>query len=222
MSRLVVIGWNVHEGHAAAAVRRELQAMIRNQSPDVLVLFEARNLHGRLAGLGYQVVQYAPRARRKGNVSNNGNVAILIRSGLRISGRLALVMGVFWKGPKHGRPQDPRTYRWVRVRKGGRVWKVGGFHLPFGAAARAESQTAIVAWFKRTAKGRATVAVGDWNMTRSQLQTSIAGPAGARIAAPGGTAVDMALYRSCALAGATSLGRHGSDHDAKKYVLTKP
>lgn len=219
-AELEVIGWNVFEGHDPEAVKHQLALMIHNQNPDAFVLYEARNLYGHLHGLGYQVIQYKPKAKRKGDISNNGDVAILVRNNLTLGGRLALVMKKFWKGPKHGKPQDPRVYRWVRIHKGGRVWKLGGFHLPFGAAAKTESQNAIKAWFRDTKPGRPAIAVSDWNMAREALGKTIANPVGAKVAkSKTGTGIDMAAYRNCTLVSATSLGKHGSDHDAKRYVF---
>lgn len=207
---LVVFGWNVNTARRSADVRAELTKLTRAQHPDVIVLAEAYKLHGHLGGLGYQIVQYAP---RKGS-SEEAEVAILIRNGIKIRGRLALRMRLRWKGPKAGKQHSPRVYRWVRIQHAGRVWKIGGFHLPFGQAQKAESTNAVVQWFRQTATGRPAIAVADWNINKTGVSARVGKPAGAKVVGQG---IDLAAYRSCRLIGSDSLGYHGSDHPVMRY-----
>jgi len=62
---LRVIGWNVKVGHAPADVRKAIETWAKKYEVDVFVLTEAYGLHGKLSGLGFQVVQYAKKVPKK-------------------------------------------------------------------------------------------------------------------------------------------------------------
>ena len=59
---LSVVAWNVERGHKAADVRAAIRKFGEHH-PDVIVLTETYLLHGDLGGLGYQVVQLAPKPK---------------------------------------------------------------------------------------------------------------------------------------------------------------
>lgn len=212
---LRVIAWNVYVGHAPGHVVAVLVNLVRDHRPDVIVLQEARRLHGRVHLAGYRIHQQQPRARRKGHQPGAGNIAILVRDGVKVSRLQIMWMRLAWRGPKRGLPQDPRAYLWLRVTKQRLTWKVGGFHFPFGAA-RAESIKAVKDWFRKTFRGRPTVAVGDWNMSGADTSKAIARPVGARTL---GSRIDHAIYRNCEPVKLRSLGKHGSDHPVMLYIF---
>lgn len=213
---LTVIAWNVYIGTTSARARKALRDMIILHNPEIFGLIEAKNLYGDLHGLGYQVVQLKPRPLRKGNQEAQANVAILVRNDIRILRRFALRMRTFWRGPKHGWAQDPRVYRWIRIKWQGRVWKIGVAHTPFGAAARLESNNRLMEWFKRTAPGRPTVLLLDANMLQTEFEKKVADSADAEVT---GHRIDLAAFMNVNLIAQENLGKGISDHPAMKYVL---
>ena len=217
MARLKVIAWNVYEGHDPATVEGEVVAMTGLHWPHIVALFEAKNLHGRLRVPGYRVIQLRP-VRNPGRMTETANVALLVRDGVRIKRRGALRMKRTWRGPVHGHLHDPRVYRFVVVkpRRLGPAWKVGGFHLPFGTAPRAESFRRMRRWFRRSSDRRPVVAVGDMNGNAALMRARVGDRVGARVAGHG---VDLAIFLRCRLARVRNLGRHGSDHPALLYVF---
>jgi endonuclease/exonuclease/phosphatase family metal-dependent hydrolase len=214
-ARLRVIAWNVYIGHKAEHVVLMLKQVIKEQSPDVIFLTEAGNLFGDLGDLGYEVIQLRPHALVRGSVSETANIAMLVRPGVKASKKRALRMKVRWSGPKHGLPHDPRVYRSAVIEVDGVKWKVGGFHLPFGQAARDESDSRIVRWFNRTMKRRPVIAVGDMNMRLADLRDRIADKAKAKVA---GAGIDLTAFKRCRLVDQKDLGKRGSDHPMKLYV----
>lgn len=209
---LTLIAWNIYVGTTAKAARNALREMIKDFRPEVFGLMEAANLYGDLHGLGYEVIQLKPRGRRHQAAAN---VAIMVRRGIPIKGRFALRMKRRWKGPKLGLAQDPRIYRWVKIVWAGRVWKIGVAHTPFGAAARKESNNALVKWFKSTLPGRPTVLLIDANMLRPEFEDKVGDPAGAEVET--GHRIDLVAYMNCVLENERNLGKGPSDHPAMLY-----
>lgn len=213
---LCVISWNVFTGHKPADVRREVEGMIKDHDPDVIALMEATHLKGRLDGLGYRVFQGSPKPKRRGNISGGAEIALLIRNNLRVTGNGILEMTTFWKGPKHGYPQDPRSYPWVRLRRNGVVWKIGCAHTPFGHDAQVESKHRLVRWVKTSKPGRPVVLVLDANMRLPEFRKEIADPSGMKAT---GYRIDLIGYKNAELHRSQRLGLHGSDHNAMLYQL---
>lgn len=208
---LEVLSWNVYSGTSPARVRAELGDMIHEENPDVIFLYEGVNLYGHLTGLGYRVFQLKPKSQQKGSVSNNGNIVGMVRNGLKVRKSFLLRMKERWFGPKHGLPQDPRVYRSLKVSKKGIVFKTGGFHLPFGKEARAESVAAVKKFFAVTRKGRPVIAAGDWQTNEADTYKHIARPVHASVTGDG---VDLAIYMNCTLVEEKNLGKRSSDHPA--------
>lgn len=213
-----VLTWNVFEKHKPSDVDAALTQWVIRYMPDVIVLQEAKNLYGKLSIPGYRILQAKPKARKRGRASESANIAILVRGDLKVSKWLPLIMAKVWRGPKAGILHDPRTYRWIIVTKGAKAWKVGGFHFPYPREAQGESAKAVRNWFKRTVRGRATIAVGDWNLPATKTRAQIAKPIGASVA---GTSIDHAIYRNCRSGGCIVIGKHGSDHSAKMFLFSK-
>lgn len=222
MSQITVIDWNVYIRHDVHDVHFELMEMIHQHGPDVIVLQEAKHLYGRLSGLGYKVYQLKPMSddqkHRKGYRRAAGNIAILLRSNHKPSGIFTMLMHRFWRGPKLGAMQDPRVYRWVRFKKNNVVWKIAGWHFPFGGKARHETIRRVRRWFKHSWPGRPVIGIGDYNLPKPAVRKSIADPVGARMA---GYGIDLAVYKNCLLVEHAELGRHGSDHPAVLFVFEK-
>lgn len=214
---MVIIAWNVYIGNHPTMVRAELKRMIHFRNPKVIVLMEATRMRGHLGGLGYQVVQLKPRPKKKGNTPGDANIAILVRNDIPIKQRKTLRMTKFWRGPVHGWRQDPRVYRWVKLDFGGRIWKIGGAHTPFGRAARNESRKKLVHWGKMTARRRPTVLVLDANMHLQSFRKTIATPGGMKAT---GKRIDLVAYKNVRLRRMRDLGHHGSDHPAMLYRFT--
>lgn len=216
---LTIIAWNIYIGTGAKAARTALRDFIERFSPEIIALMEATNLYNDLDGLGYEVIQLRPKPSRKGNRPGQGNIALLVRNDVPILKRKALHMRKFWRGPKHGLPQDPRVYRSILVEFDGRKWKIGCAHTPFGTEARIESRFRLVRWLQKTLPGRPTVLVIDANMHRSEFKNDIAEPGGAKIAGDG---IDLTAYKNCKLVNEENLGRGISDHPAMKYDYVAP
>lgn len=209
-----IIAWNVYIANRPERVRAAIKNLIDEFHPEAFILMEASRMYGHLQGLGYKVVQFKPIPLIPGNQPGAGNIAILIREDLPIQKRFALRMLTFWRGPKHGFPQDPRVYRWVRVVFQEKVWKLGGAHTPFGDKARAESRIKLIRWFKNTRRKRPTVLALDANMSEHAFREGIATPGGALAAGDG---IDLVGYKNCTLILAKNLGRRISDHPAMLY-----
>lgn len=214
---LTIIAWNVYVGNKAAVVVSTLKTMIKNHHPAVFALMEASNLYGQLDALGYKVVQLKPKPRRKGNQPAQGNIAILISPEYAIKERKSLRMLTFWKGPKHGWPQDPRVYRYVKIRKKkdptARTWKICAAHTPFGMAARLESRKRLVEWLRGSSPKQPTILVLDANMTLKHFREVIAKPGGAQSS---GIGIDLEAHKNCTLVQTENLGLKVSDHPAIK------
>lgn len=221
---LQVIAWNVYIGNRAVAVRKALVAMIARYTPDVFVLMEASGLYGDLEGLGYKVVQMKPVPLKRGNQPAQANIAILVGPDFQIKKRFAQYMREFWIGPKHGWPQDPRVYRWVKIKRKdvfwARTWKIGGAHIPFGVEARQESVSRLRRKLKRTLPGRPVILNLDANMSLREFQERVADPAGADAS---GHVIDLEAHLNCELVHDENIGKGISDHPAinRKYAAKR-
>lgn len=217
-SELEVISWNVYYGTPVKQVRAELTKMITRWNPDVIYLYEGLNLYGQLGGLGYKVFQLKPRVMKKGNTSQNGNIVALVRSDLDVVQSKTARLKLGWKGPRTGHPQDPRTFRYLKVKKQGVVWKIGGVHFPFGKKQQAEAVQWVRKFIRRASALRPVVVLGDYNMKEPAVKDRIAEPTDAKVA---GDRIDLAVYNNCQLEKEQNLGNHGSDHPAWRYVFKK-
>lgn len=211
---LNILAWNVYIANTPAQVRMNLSPMLNTFDPEVAALMEAGKMHGHLSGLGYKVIQLKPKTLRPGNQPGTANIAILVRNDVEIKRRLTLRMSTFWLGPKHNLPQDPRVYRWVKIKWKGRTWKIGAAHTPFGEAARKESRNKLVRWFRTTVPGRPTILVLDANMSQAELRDKIAEPVDALTT---GVGIDLAVFKNANCVSTRDLGKHGSDHPALLY-----
>ncbi len=205
-----IVTWNVCNTTRPTTVRKGIEAITKAYRPDVICLQETYKLYGALAGLGYQVIQFAP---RKGD-SERAECAILVRKGLKIKRGLAVRMARAWIGPKARVRHDGRTYRWTRVVLDGQVWKVGSVHQPFGPGPRKESRAAIVRLIRRTKAGRPTVIAGDYNEGPGVVRKEIAIAAAANVVGHG---IDLAVYRNCQIVETVTLDKYGSDHRAVAF-----
>lgn len=217
-SELEVISWNVYHGTPVQKVRTELTRMITRWNPDVIYLYESINLYGQLGGLGYKTFQLKPKSSRQGYTSGNGNIVALVRTDLEVVQSRIARMTLDWVGPKTGRNQDPRVFRYLKVKKQGVVWKVGGVHFPFGKKQQAEAVQWVRRLIKRTALTRPVVVLGDFNLKEAAVTDRIAEPTGSKVA---GERVDLAVFNNCQLEKEHNLGKHGSDHPAWRYKFKK-
>jgi len=214
---LSIIAWNVYIGSAVKDVKSALIGWIRDYRPEIFALMEASKLYGQLDHMGYEVIQLKPRPLGKGHQPAQGDVALMIHKSIRIKGRFAIRLKRFWKGPKHGWIQDPKVYRWVKIKWRGRTWKVGVAHSPFGHEARVESNNALVKWLKRTLRFRPTIMLLDANMLQAELEKLVAEPGGAEV---DGVHIDLIMYKNCELVHERNLGKKMSDHPAMMYQMT--
>ena len=215
-SILRIIAWNVYIGSAVKAVRAQLKNWIRQYKPEIIALMEASKMYGDLEGLGYEIVHLKPRPLRKGSQPAQGDVALMIRNDIPIKGRYTLRLKKFWKGPKHGWVQDPKVYRWVKIKWDGVIWKIGVAHSPFGDAARKESNNALVNWFRHTVLRRPIVLVLDANMLQAAMEKLIADKVDADVS---GHHIDLIAYKNCTLIHEKNLGKGVSDHPAMQYDM---
>lgn len=219
---LTIIAWNIYIGTGKAAAREALRGLISRFNPEVFALMEATNLYGDLEGLGYEVVQLRPRSLRRGNRPGQANIALLVRKDLEIKKRRALRMTTFWRGPKHGLPQDPRVYRWIKIRIPGRwlwkrYWKIAAAHTPFGQEARRESNTRLRRWLRDTVPGRPTILVLDANMKLAEFEKKISDPADAEATAFN---IEVAAWKHCELEHSERGTREPSDHPWVRYEFS--
>lgn len=215
---LELMSWNVYVGTPVKQVRKELVSFINRWNPDVIYLYEGMHLFGHLDGLGYKVLQLKPRATKPGRASNNGNIVTLVRNGLELKTSKIAKMAQAWKGPRLGKPQDPRVFRVIKVKKQHTVWKVAGVHFPFGGAARSEAVQFVKNVIKTTSRFRPVIVLGDFNFNEKNVKNNIADPVDAKVA---GDHIDLAVYANCELAREHNLGKHGSDHPAWRYLFKK-
>lgn len=216
-SQLEVMSYNVQIGDWRDDLK-EIRRLAKLEQPDVIFLYEATNLYGHLSVPGYTASQLKPQRLKKGSQPNQAGVAVLIKNGLRKSSVVNLFMAKFWKGPKHGLTQDPRVYKWVKITKGGVTWRVGGFHLPFGQTARAESIARMRTWFRSGLLGQPVVGVSDYNGSKSALTKQIGTPEKAKVA---GVIVDLAFYKNCTLIKQKKLEARFNDHPVMDYIFRK-
>ena len=208
-----LLSWNVENTHAPADVAAELTKLVKAHHPHAITLQETYRLRPTLKRWakqhGYRLVQRRP---RKGD-SERAEVAILVRKHLPIRKRRSIRLSLPWKGPKAGRVHDGRLYRWVLVEENGVWWRIASVHQPFGQGPKAESIAAVQRWFDR-APHRPSIASGDWNMVKATVEKHLRG------VAVHGFGIDLAASRHCHVH-ATRLGKHGSDHHAIKYEVTR-
>lgn len=214
---LLVLAWNIYIGTSDAAGRKSLSAMIKAEKPHVIAVMEATRQLGNLNGLGYQVFQLKPSPQRPGNIPNDANIALMVRNDVKVYKSFVHRMKTFWRGPKHGRAQDPRVYRSVKIKFAGRKVRFACAHTPFGEAARIESANFLVRWLKRGGKRTVDVLVLDSNMSRTEFDNTIGKPGGADDTYNYGVetiAVDNAeVYKK------KNLGKGPSDHPAMLYTV---
>lgn len=211
---LTIIAWNIYIGTGASAARTALKEFRKQHRPEVFALMEASNLYGDLEGLGYQVFHMKPKALRPGNRPGQGNIAILVRNDVEVVQSFAMRMRTFWIGPKHGWEQDPRVYRWVKIRWQGKKVKLGVAHVPFGEKARTESRNRLIRWFRNTMPGRPTILVLDANMRLDDFEKQIADPVNAEAS---GHRIDLEAHKNAELKNTKNLGKGVSDHVAMMY-----
>lgn len=212
VTKMEIFSHNAFVGQDPKVYRKHLKAMIANENPDILVISEAKNLFGHLDGLGYKVYQLKPRTIA------TANIVVLVREGLKVRKSLIMRMLQKWVGPKAGVAQPGRIYRSINVEKGGLVWKVGGFHIPFGVAARAETFARITKWLANTPTRRPTIAVGDFNLKKDAVEKLLAGSKVKVV----GQGIMLAVFKNCRLLKQQNLGLMGSDvHGAKLYTFGK-
>lgn len=142
---LRILYWNVYGGNSAAQVRPQLARLIDEWRPTVVQLSEAYKLRQVLATVpGYKRFQ-GP------NVREGADVAMLVRSNVKVLRKGTLRMRRSWVGPLTKNRRGPRRYKRMRLQlaPGVRV-RVLGVHFPPGprvnAAAVAESRQRVISW----------------------------------------------------------------------------
>lgn len=148
-----------------------LVKVTRKREPDVVTVLQAYNAREWLRELaeeaGYKHRQYVGREA--------SGIAVLVRRGVKIRERRALVMKRRWQGPpsKGGRWHDPRTYPALVLEKEDQLFRELGVHLPTfnNPVAQAESLDAIARWLRAGGVG-ARKAAGDFNRKAEQLEAT--------------------------------------------------
>lgn len=142
-----------------------LGRLIREYQPDAVVMPQAANARDWLAGgfPRYKLRQYQDRPEGEW-----AGIAILVRRGISIEHRRALVMDEEWVGPKADKHHEPRVYPILRLSKENALLRLLGLHFPTANAdvAQDESKDAIVRYFKNH---DSVAAVGDYNMSREEM-----------------------------------------------------
>lgn len=209
-SRFDAVSWNVRRTSVGFVVRDAVIDFTTKRSPDVIYLYEAAHLYGLLDDLGYHIYHLKGRTR--------GNVLALVKNGVTVNQSHILRMKEFWRGPIMGRPQKPRVYRALKIKKRSVVWKVLGTHFPFGQKPRRESVLRI----RRILSSRVkwpVIAFGDFNFNKENVTENIAKPTNAEVA---GSHIDLAIYKNCELVTEENLGDYDiSDHPARYYRFVK-
>ncbi|HEX7717138.1 MAG TPA: endonuclease/exonuclease/phosphatase family protein [Marmoricola sp.] len=208
-----LLSWNVENTSPGPQVAAGLTSMLVGHHPDVITLQETYRLRPTLKRWakqhGFVLVQRRP---RRGD-SERAEVAILVRKHLAIRKRRTIALRSIWRGPKAGVKHDGRRYRWVLVEEDGHWWRIGCLHQPFGQAPKAESIKRVQRWFDRAPR-RASVMAGDWNMTKAVVEKRL------KDVDVTGFGIDLSASRHCTVK-ATRLGKHGSDHHAIRYEVTR-
>lgn len=210
MTRLLM--WNVKNTRDPEVVRDNLQAFVKAEEPDSVVLSEAYRMHGHLTGLGYHVHHARPAEGR----SEASDVAVLVRDDHKIVAHNTIYLTEDWRGP-HGKKHDPREYKGL-VYEEDDGWEIRllGVHGPFGREPVKESNRAMRRWLEPGKKlhGYSNVIAGDLNRNIPQV---VAGVTYGLTAKVRGRAPNLVIAKNARLGKPRSLGKSGSDHNA--YIV---
>jgi exonuclease III len=214
-----ILAWNVYIDNDPQSVGQTVAGWLEQYKPEVVVLNEATRcwkvLSRAARGNGYRHYQ--------GVTGQAAGIAVLVRSDVAVVRRREAVMRRWWRGPIHGWRQKPRRYPYLRLRlPGGRVVRLMALHFPTGGAnapAVAESLDRTRVWLRRGLSRVPAVTVGDTNLGVVTLRTKLAGRVGRGAVVVPGHHVDNLIGRGVT-GRSTTLGKHGSDHEAVLYTLT--
>lgn len=184
--RLSVLAANIESRTSSP----ELARLIEQHQPDVVVVEQAYRARAWLAGIdGYKHRQYKPRKGAEWH-----GIAILVRRGVAIKRRQALVMKRDWTGPKADKRHEPRVYPALVLSKDGVTFRVLGIHWPThnNLDAQAESRHAVADYFAAHPDSP-VIAAGDYNAEARELE-ALAVTCGAELLPAG--KVDHALVRN--------------------------
>lgn len=223
---LKVMTWNVKVNRSwTGAILPTLngtsttKGILETHKPDVVCLqecYDAPDLVGKVPGYTFRYQGYGYPPKTPGYIEERSNQVILVRDGVEVAVSAALEMLENWKGPVAGAWHDPRVHRRVTVRKDGMVWRVIDFHGPFGDAAIAESNAAMVECLNTFPQDEPIIIAGDFNQNNSTVVTRI-GSKGNAVVDGGG--IDLAVYKNCRKVLGQNLGNFGSDHPVKIWTF---
>lgn len=163
-----------------------IDAILREHKPDAALLQQANKV-GMKPGYHTKGFRFSAEAK---------DIKTLVRHGVPIEARKALIMTEPWVGPKAGRRHDGRVYTALDLKT---PWLVN-VHFPTGgpygpnAKAWAESADRIAQFFAH--HDRPVIVGGDWNATHAELAPLVKRIDG-RITSLG--KVDHVIYRGAKL-----------------------
>lgn len=224
---LDVFLWNPWTGNPWPRVRDTLTDEVERNRPDLIVLNEVRRHYDHLDGWaerhGYVCHQEKPRPEVPGKpVPEHGSTAVLVDARLGILSAKPVAMREPWKVFSHDRTHRPRRGWQIRLRSDGGQWKGRFVHGPTNGfdggnrVAFAEFARLAAAALTNKATRTTSFAVSDHNERVGRLR-KWARAFGGKVA---GHNVD-----SCIVVGGTVtaevLGKHGSDHHAVRFRITR-
>ncbi len=206
-----VLYWNVYVGHNPAHVMDELRAMVKEFNPEVVGLGEASRIEGRSEHVpGYTAYWL------KETYTGEGGTIALVRDDVDLRHWNWIKFTKWWVGPKHGKAQGPKRF-WngrIKDKRLGLV-RLSIGHWPFNKALP-EVEAWCVEWFKKPLVKRVSVHLGDVNMPADETEQFVKQFRGDHV----GVRIDRAMFKNCEVR-ARDLGKHGSDHPAVLFTITK-
>lgn len=222
---LKVMTWNVKVNRSWTGAilptlngTADTKGILEIHKPDIVHLsetYDAPDLVGKVPGYTFRYQGYGYPPKTEGYIEERSEQIILVRDGIEVKVKAALEMELPWKGPVMGAMHDPRVHRRVTVQKDGVIWRVIGFHGPFGEALT-ESNAAMLNCLKTFPADEPVIIVGDWNQSNSAVVTRVGAPGGAVV---DGGGIDLAVFRDCRKVSGQNLGNFGSDHPIKIWTF---
>jgi len=216
-----VLYWNVYVGHDPDNVVKELRGMVAEFKPEVVGLGEAGRIANRIhrarkANPKFELIRGYHTYYLEETYRGEGGTLALVRKDVDLRAWNWKKFTKWWIGPKNGAKQGPKRFWNGRIRDDrlGLV-RLSIGHWPFNLALP-EVEEWAVEWFKRPLVKRASVHLGDVNMQEPETDRFVKRFGGKNV----GVRLDRALFKNCNVR-VRDLGKHGSDHPAVLFTITK-
>ena len=206
---LDIVTWNVCVENEAERIREGLAELAKSR-PHVIVLQECYRFRPHLPG--YTTYQLPARPNADGVVSEDADVAVLIRDDVKVRRHKVVRMKHTWRGPKAGKRHAPRVFHTFVLAVEGTVWKLGAGHWVYPTPENRPAVDEHKRWLSRWLRGlRRALFVGDLN----QHATPIHGRRST------GLGPDRAVLARCVGVTRRVAQEYGSDHHPVRITATR-